>query len=154
MPSPTPNSPFRSRHRKLGPTELRGRRDRLHLACHVLASLATLPPTPDAGTLAGATGWTVDELMPVLANMEQAELVELWGDPTQPGVVRVMLSAAALANLGLQLSPRGDRWECQRRWNPDRPPLGATAVSTGLSNRGSDLSDSSALADGASLRSE
>ena len=144
MPSPVPSNPFGPKRRKLGPTELRGRRDRLYLATKVLASLTCLPPTPDACTLAAVTGWTIEELMPVLDTMERAELVELRGDPTQPDVIRVMLSATSMANLGLRLSPRGDRWQCRRRWNPDRPPLRAIAS----------LSDSIPAADDAAIESE
>ena len=144
MPAPFPNNRHTRRpRRKLGPTELRGYRDRTFLATHVLTLLATMPPTPDAGTLAARAGWTVDELMPVLGMMERAgDGRALARPPTGRGIVRVMLSASSLADLGLRLAAKGDRWEFHRSSPWDAP------VSNALSDRGADLSDSGLLAPG------
>jgi DNA-binding IclR family transcriptional regulator len=85
-------------------------------AVEVLAVMAGLPPTPAVGELAKSLGWPAEKLRPVLAALEGSGLVESWGDPANPGVTRVMLSARSLARLGLRLASRGD---C---WNPDRKP--------------------------------
>jgi hypothetical protein len=117
MPSPARRRSPRER-RKLGPTQLRGRRDRVHLATRVMVALATFPPAPDAAGLAVALGWTPGELSPILGMMGRAGLVELLGDAARPDVARVLLSGASLAELGLRLSPRGDRWLADRQASP------------------------------------
>jgi hypothetical protein len=112
--SATP-APRRKPGRPPGPNPRRCR-DRLAQAVDVLAALARLPPTPAVADLVAAVGWPDATLDEVLNAMGRAGLVERWPDPDVSGRVRVMLSARALARLGLVLAPRGDRW------NPDRPP--------------------------------
>jgi hypothetical protein len=114
--TPSPPAPRRKPGRPPGPNPKR-RRDRLAQAVDVLAALARLPPTPAVAELAAAVGWPAAKLAGVLDALGRSGLIERWPDTDDPGRVRVMLSARALARLGLVLAPRGDRW------NPDRPPV-------------------------------
>ena len=77
------------------------------------------PPTPEVAELAAELGWTGLELAPTLDAMERSGLIERWSEAAS---IRVLLSAVALARLGLRLAPKGDRW------NPDRPPVDAGRV--------------------------
>ena len=109
FPSAPPPSATRRKPRRRPPRSPRPGTT-LDQSAEVMAVMATLPTTPTVSCLADALGWAPGDVDRVLGVLERNGLVESWPDPIRASEARVMLSARAVARLGLVLSPRADRW--------------------------------------------